>query len=104
MSEDRTYELAGDRSFSLDELASEVSRQIGREICYRNLARDEYAAVLRDLGVPERTADVILDADAQAIRGDLESTSRELGELIGRPTATLADAVRETLSAMPTTA
>lgn len=104
MSESRTYELAGDRSFSMDELASEVSRQVGREIRYLDLPRGEYAAVLRDRGVPQRTVDVILDADAQAIRGDLESTSRDLSGLIGRPTTTLADAVRDALCALPTTA
>ena len=48
MSGNRTYELAGDRSFSMAELAAEVSRQIGRAIPYRNLSRDEFAAVLRD--------------------------------------------------------
>lgn len=31
----KTYELAGDQSFSMTELASEVSRQLGRDIPYR---------------------------------------------------------------------
>jgi NAD(P)H dehydrogenase (quinone) len=34
----KTYELAGDQSFSMTELASEVSRQLGRDISYRNLS------------------------------------------------------------------
>jgi NAD(P)H dehydrogenase (quinone) len=94
----KTYELAGDQSFSMTELASEVSRQIGREIPYRNLSSEEYAAVLLGLGLPQGAIDVIVDADAKAIRGDLDSTSRDLTQLIGRPTTALVDAVASALS------
>ena len=79
------------------ELASEVSRQIGRDIPYRNLSSEDYAAILLGFGLPQMTVDVIIDADTKAIRGDLDSTSRDLSELIGRPTTTLSDAVRSAL-------
>jgi len=98
VSRSRTYELAGDQSFSMTELASEVSRQIGREIPYRNLSGEEYAAVLLGLGLPQGVIDVIVDADENAIRGDLDSTSRDLSRLIARPTTTLFDAVSSALS------
>jgi NAD(P)H dehydrogenase (quinone) len=94
----KTYELAGDQSFSMTELASELSGQIGREIPYRNLSREEYAAVLLGLGLPQGVIDVIVDADAKAIRGDLDSASRDLSRLIARPTTTLFDAVASALS------
>ena len=99
VSPNRTYELAGDRSFSMAELASEVSRQIGRDIPYRNLSREEYATTLLGLGVPPMTVDVIVDADAKAIRGNLDSQSRDLSQLINRPTTTLSDAVRSAMRA-----
>jgi NAD(P)H dehydrogenase (quinone) len=99
VSRSKTYELAGDQSFSMTELASEVSRQIGREIPYRNLSGEEYAALLLGLGVPQGVIDVIVDADAKAIRGDLDSTSRDLNRLIARHTTTLFDAVSSALSA-----
>ena len=98
VSRSKTYELAGDQSFSMTELASEVSRQIGREIPYRNLSGEEYAAVLLGLGLPQGVIDVIVDADAKAIRGDLDSSSRDLSKLIARPTTTLFDAVSSALS------
>jgi NAD(P)H dehydrogenase (quinone) len=79
------------------ELASEVSRQVGREIPYRNLFREEYATALLDFGVPQMTVDVIIDADAKAMRGDLDSSSRDLSRLLNRPTTTLSDAVRSAL-------
>jgi len=83
----------------MTELASEVSRQIGREIPYRNLSGEEYATVLLGLGLPQGVIDVIVDADAKAIRGDLDSTSCDLNRLIARPTTTLLDAVSSALSA-----
>jgi NAD(P)H dehydrogenase (quinone) len=92
-----TYELAGDQSFSMTELASEVSRQIGRDIPYRNLSGEDYRAILLGLGLPQMTVDVVIDADTKAIRGALDSTSRELSGLINRPTTTVADAVRSVL-------
>ena len=93
----KTYELAGDQSFSMAELASEVSRQIGRDIPYRNLSGADYAAILLGFGLPQMSVDVIIDADTKAIRGDLDSTSRDLSGLISRPTTTLSDAVRSAL-------
>ena len=79
------------------ELASEVSRQIGRDIPYRNLSGEDYAATLLGFGLPQMSVDVIIDADAKAIRGNLDSASRDLSGLIGRPTTTLSDAVRSAL-------
>jgi len=93
----KTYELAGDRSFSMAELAKEVSTQIGRDIPYRNLSANDYAAILLRSGVPQMTVDVIVDANTKSIRGDLDSTSRDLSQLIGRRTTTLSDAVRSAL-------
>jgi NAD(P)H dehydrogenase (quinone) len=97
VSQSKTYELAGDRSFSMAELASEVSRQIGRDIPYRNLSREDYAATLLRFGLPQTIVDVVIDADTKSVRGDLNSTSRDLSRLVGRPTTTLADAVRSAM-------
>jgi NAD(P)H dehydrogenase (quinone) len=99
VSESKTYELAGDQSFSMAELASEVSRQTGRDIPYRNLSGEDYAAILLGSGLPRALVDVIIDADKSALRGDLDSASRDLSGLIGRPATTLADGVRNALGA-----
>ncbi len=45
---------------------------------------------LGEMGLPK----MIVDADAAVLKGDLDSGSRELSTLIGRPTTTLAVAVR----------
>ena len=45
----KTYELAGDASHTLSELAAEISRQTGRTIPYKNLPEAEYAVALAGL-------------------------------------------------------
>ena len=42
----KVYELAGDDAYTLADLAAGISRQTGKAIPYKNLPRDEYAAVL----------------------------------------------------------
>jgi hypothetical protein len=43
----------------------------------------DYAALLLDLGVSQSTVDVIINADKRAMRGDLDSKSRDLRETYG---------------------
>lgn len=96
--EGKTYELAGDNSYTLADLASEISRQTGRDIPYRNLDEIEYVSVLTGQGVPEGFANAIAGWDVSASKGDLFDDNRVLSQLIKRPTTTLADSVKEVLS------
>lgn len=94
----KTYELAGDEAFTLAELAAEISRQTEKEIPYNNLSEDEYAGVLKSLGLPEGLAQTIAGWDVGASKNDLFNDSKVLSELIGRPTTSLADAVKRALA------
>ncbi len=91
----KTYELAGDESYTLGDLAAEISRQTSREIPYRNLPVDEYAAVLTQAGVPEEMAKVLAGWDEAIARGALFHDGRELSGLIGRPTTPMSASIRE---------
>ncbi len=91
------YELAGDTSFSMSEFARELSEQAGKQIAYNDLEPEAYRSLLSSFGLPSMIVDVILDADLKSQRGDLDSTSRDLSRLLGRPTTTLAQAVGTTL-------
>lgn len=87
------YELAGDSAFTLTELASEVSRQAGKPVAYNNLPPEQYRAVLEGLGIPPGFVAILVDSDLGAAHGELDSSSRDLQRLIGRPTTTLGAAV-----------
>ncbi|HKT00092.1 MAG TPA: SDR family oxidoreductase [Rugosimonospora sp.] len=87
------YELGGDAAFSMAELAAEVSRQSSKEIAYRDLPEQEYAAALTGFGLPEAYAGMLAGSDVSIASGVLYVDSRQLSALAGRPTTTLADAV-----------
>jgi NAD(P)H dehydrogenase (quinone) len=91
--ENKVYELAGDYPFTLAELAAEVARQSGKPVSYKSLSPDEYRKALVELGTPPDFVDVLVGSDLGASLGGWDSSSRELHRLIGRPTATLAEAV-----------
>ncbi|NHZ47706.1 SDR family oxidoreductase [Nitratidesulfovibrio liaohensis] len=93
----KVYELAGDTSYALAELAVEVSRQTGRRIGYTNLSQAEYRAMLVGVGLPEPIADLLADSDAGAARGGLFDEGHQLSALIGRPTTPLAVMVEAAL-------
>jgi len=82
----KTYELAADRTFTLAELAAEVSRQSGKTVVYNDLSEAAYRDVLTGAGLPADLAALLADADAAASRGALFDDGGALGRLIGRPT------------------
>ena len=97
--ENRIYELAGDQPFTLTELAAETAKQSGKPVVYKDLEQAAYAQALEGFGLPAPLGAAIADADAGARRGELDDSSHTLSRLIGRPTATLAQAVAVALAA-----
>lgn len=96
-SPEQVYELAGDRSFSLAELAAELSRQAGKEVPYKDLPEADYKAALLGAGLPEWLASLLSESDAAVAKGALEDNSGTLSRLIGRPTTPLSTAVSAAL-------
>ena len=95
----KTYELAGDESYTLSDLATALSAQSGKDIPYVNMPQTDYAAALQGAGLPEDFAGFLAHCDAQAAEGALFSDSTDLSRLIGRPTTPLSSAVAAALSA-----
>lgn len=96
--EGRTYELAGDTAWTLPELAAAISSQSGRSIPYKDLPEADYAAALRGVGLPDALAASVAGWDVAASKGALFDDSRQLSQLIGRPTTPLADTVGAALA------
>lgn len=95
--ESKTYELAGDEAWTLNDLASEISRQTGMTIPYRNVPEAEYASALAGFGLPEAVAGAYASFDTGASQGALFDNSHQLSQLIGRRTTPLAASVAQAL-------
>lgn len=93
----RTYELAGDISYTLSEFAAEISRQSGKSINYVNLPEDQYKKALLNAGLPERLAELLANSDTGVSNGALFDDDKQLSKLIGRPTSTLETGVSTVL-------
>jgi NAD(P)H dehydrogenase (quinone) len=90
----KVYELGGDEAFSMADLAAEISAATGKAIIYKDLPATDYAGLLTSVGVPAAFAEVLADSDLGIARGDLLVSTGDLRRLIGRPTTSLAQAVR----------
>jgi NAD(P)H dehydrogenase (quinone) len=90
----KVYELGGDEAFSMADLAAEISAATGKAIAYNDLPATDYAGLLTSVGVPAAFAEVLADSDLGIARGDLLVSTGDLRRLIGRPTTSLAQAVR----------
>jgi NAD(P)H dehydrogenase (quinone) len=97
--EGQIYELAGDADYTLADLATEISRQTGRTVAYKNLPEADYATALTGFGLPEAFAKALAGYDVRASQGALFDDSRTLSKLIGRPTTPLSTAVATALEA-----
>jgi NAD(P)H dehydrogenase (quinone) len=94
----KTYELAGDTAYTLNELASETSIQSGQNIVYLNLTEHDYREKLINLGLEPALANMLANSDSGAAAGALFDNSGCLKQLLGRPTTPLQDAVKQALA------
>lgn len=94
----KIYELAGDESYTLSDLAGEISKQAGKEIPYNNLEEAQYAGILESVGLPAGFAQAIAGWDVSASKGDLFDDSKTLSKLIQRPTTPLSESVSQVLN------
>jgi NAD(P)H dehydrogenase (quinone) len=91
-------ELGGDQAWSLRDLAAAVAAETGRDVAYRDLSPEEHARALVAAGVPEDAAPFVVALDQAIGEGALDTGSRALSELTGRPTTTLPEYVHTVLS------
>ncbi|MET9909400.1 SDR family oxidoreductase [Streptomyces sp. NPDC006476] len=87
------YELGGDESFTLTELAAAISAAADKQVTYTDLPVTDLTRVLAAAGLPAELAEVLADADRGMNRGEMYTDSGDLHRLIGRPPMTLAEAL-----------
>lgn len=89
----RIYELAGDASFTLAQLAAVVSHASGKLLPYRDMSPEDFRSALLGAGLPEMAAEIVADTDAGVAKGALMDEGGDLRRLIGRPTTPFQDTI-----------
>ena len=97
--EGKVYELGGDTSFTLTELAESVAKHAGKPVAYTEVPGEQLVAILEGAGFPRPVAEIFADSDRAISIGELEVTTGDLSRLIGRPTTTLDEAVAAAVAA-----
>ncbi|MHA0914129.1 SDR family oxidoreductase [Kosakonia cowanii] len=93
----KVYELAGDKAWTLSDLAALLSEASGKKVVYQNQSEADFAAALKGAGLPDGLAEMLADSDIGASKGGLFDDSQTLSKLIGRPTTSIADSVNDLL-------
>lgn len=93
----RTYELAGDTSWTMSDLAAELSLQTRRQIPYRDLPAHQYARTLENSGMQKEFANVFAITQIAIAAGQLFDDGHQLSMLLDRPTTALPISVGKML-------
>ncbi|MEO3999679.1 hypothetical protein [Mesorhizobium sp. CAU 1732] len=93
------YELAGDESYDLADLANTIASAAGRPVTYQDLPKAEFKQALIGMGLPDVVAELIAESDIGASRDELEDKGRQLSALIGRPTTPYRQIVETAVAA-----
>ena len=93
----KIYELGGDEAYTLQPFSDTIARQSGEKVDYVNLPQSEFAAALKQAGLPAGLADMLADSDAGAAAGGLFDNSKTLSQLIGRATTPFRQTITDTL-------
>ncbi|MGC3953331.1 MAG: SDR family oxidoreductase [Propionicimonas sp.] len=89
-----SYELSGDQSWTLADLAEVTSELSGRPVQFRNVPGDEHRRLLLESGTPAPLVEFLVGTDAAIAAGELENRQPgTLSGLIGHPTTPLTEVV-----------
>uniref|UniRef100_UPI003D92588B NmrA family NAD(P)-binding protein n=1 Tax=Gordonia sp. B7-2 TaxID=3420932 RepID=UPI003D92588B len=91
------YELAGSEPLDHPAIAAAIAEVSGKPVRYQDIPESAYAEALVGAGLPAPVAAILADSDAGVSRGALDSTSTDLADLRGRPSASLKQVLAESL-------
>ncbi len=94
----KIYELAGESSFSLADLASRISALSNKPVVYKNLPEEAYQKELLGFGLPPAVASMLADADVGISKGDLFWEGNDLRNLTNQKTLSLDEYITKFLS------
>ncbi|MEI6682439.1 MAG: SDR family oxidoreductase [Bacteroidota bacterium] len=94
----KVYELAGDETYTMNDIAAVLSEVSGKPVAYKNLPAADYETALVAAGLPGFVAQLYAGFHVSTEKGDLFDDGHLLSKLIGRPTTSLKTVISITLS------
>lgn len=89
----KIYELAGDASVTLTDIATIITEASGKPVRYQDLPEAELSKTMQSFGYPAVVADTLANADAAIATGALDDTHGQLSQLLGRPATPVAEGI-----------
>ncbi|WP_435633843.1 SDR family oxidoreductase [Levilactobacillus brevis] len=91
------YEFAG-TPVTYAELAATLQTVTSQAVTFKAVSDDTYRQAMREAGVAPELVEVLLSMQIMMRAGELDVTSSDLADVLGRPVTPLATAIREILS------
>ncbi len=94
--EGKAYTLSGPGALTYDELASELSKALGRPISHINLPPADLKGAMLAEGMPEAIADRMLDLERYLGEGQASGITNDIKQVTGQEARGFAEYVKET--------
>jgi NAD(P)H dehydrogenase (quinone) len=91
--ENSIYELGNITSYGYADWAEAISQASGKKISHLESTPDEVSSTLIGAGAPKERAEIVVDFYAAVKRNELDVSTSDLEELIGKPPTSLAEFV-----------
>jgi len=93
--ENKIYEITGSELYSYEEVAKALSELSGKDITYTDVEATQLAEQLKQAGVPEFVAFLIVGFATDTRNNQFGIVSKDLENLLGRKPATLKEGLKE---------
>ena len=94
--EGKAYTLSGPEALTYDDLASELSKVLGRSISHISLSPSDLKSGMLAEGMPEAISDRMLDLESYFREGRASRITNDIKQVTGREPRRFAEYVRET--------
>jgi NAD(P)H dehydrogenase (quinone) len=93
----RAYHLTGPRTWTMQQVADQLSSLLGHPIAYNHRSPEEQRAALLAEGLPPLVTDLLVGLDQMFRESSLGETTSTVETLIGKPPRTLAQWLAENI-------
>jgi hypothetical protein len=88
----KLYEVTGPRALTFAEAAAEIAAATGRAIRYAQISAQDFAAGMRQAGVPDDVVALLYELFTVVLDGRSSKVMQGVEEALGRPARDFADA------------